>query len=134
MEAKTPSASLSLPCPSTVKLHSHAEFNTLFSQLTLSLISSSPPIPIAPLQPNFSSTTISLKPPKWLKPTSRNSPRAQSILKNLSVLERALIGAAGGGIAGAFTYVCLHPLGEYSLLAALTNSASRSCIGFSFTF
>lgn len=31
-------------------------------------------------------------------------------MKNLTVLERALIGAAGGGIAGAFTYVCLHPL------------------------
>lgn len=31
-------------------------------------------------------------------------------MKNLSVLERALVGAAGGGIAGAFTYVCLHPL------------------------
>ncbi|KAF2296571.1 hypothetical protein GH714_000279 [Hevea brasiliensis] len=31
-------------------------------------------------------------------------------MKNLSVLERALIGAGGGGIAGAFTYVCLHPL------------------------
>lgn len=32
------------------------------------------------------------------------------MFKNLSVLERALIGAGGGGIAGAFTYVCLHPL------------------------
>lgn len=31
-------------------------------------------------------------------------------MKNLSVAERALIGAGGGGIAGAFTYVCLHPL------------------------
>lgn len=31
-------------------------------------------------------------------------------MKNLTVFERALIGAGGGGIAGAFTYVCLHPL------------------------
>lgn len=31
-------------------------------------------------------------------------------MKNLSVFERALIGAGGGGIAGAFTYVCLLPL------------------------
>ncbi|KAJ9166783.1 hypothetical protein P3X46_021486 [Hevea brasiliensis] len=51
--------------------------------------------------PNFS---------KWLEPTSRNSPKVQSLMKNLSVLERALIGAGGGGIAGAFTYVGLHPL------------------------
>lgn len=28
----------------------------------------------------------------------------------LSVAEKALIGACAGGIAGAFTYVCLHPL------------------------
>ncbi|KAJ7974088.1 putative Mitochondrial carrier protein [Quillaja saponaria] len=48
--------------------------------------------------------------PNWVKPTSRNSPKIQTLMKNLSVLERALIGAAGGGIAGAFTYVCLHPL------------------------
>ncbi|XWS15243.1 hypothetical protein CRYUN_Cryun35bG0078000 [Craigia yunnanensis] len=31
-------------------------------------------------------------------------------MKNLSVFERALIGAGGGGIVGAFTYVCLYPL------------------------
>ncbi|XVF37134.1 hypothetical protein REPUB_Repub19eG0119600 [Reevesia pubescens] len=48
--------------------------------------------------------------PKWLKPTSRNGPKLQTLMKNLSVFERALIGAGGGGIAGAFTYVCLHPL------------------------
>ncbi|XP_017981531.1 PREDICTED: protein MITOFERRINLIKE 1, chloroplastic [Theobroma cacao] len=48
--------------------------------------------------------------PKWLKPTPRNSPKVQTLMKSLSVFERALIGAAGGGIAGAFTYVCLHPL------------------------
>ncbi|XP_010519383.1 PREDICTED: protein MITOFERRINLIKE 1, chloroplastic [Tarenaya hassleriana] len=47
---------------------------------------------------------------KWVKPASRDSPRIQTVMKNLSVFERALIGAGGGGIAGAFTYVCLHPL------------------------
>lgn len=46
----------------------------------------------------------------FLKPATRGSPKVQALFKNLSVLERALIGAAGGGIAGAFTYVCLHPL------------------------
>lgn len=31
-------------------------------------------------------------------------------MKSLSVFERALIGAGAGGLAGAFTYVCLLPL------------------------
>ncbi|KAE8673823.1 hypothetical protein F3Y22_tig00111772pilonHSYRG00311 [Hibiscus syriacus] len=31
-------------------------------------------------------------------------------MKNLSIFERALIDAGGGGIAGASTYVCLLPL------------------------
>ncbi|XP_034674257.1 protein MITOFERRINLIKE 1, chloroplastic [Vitis riparia] len=37
-------------------------------------------------------------------------PTTKSLIKSLSVFERALIGAGGGGIAGAFTYFCLHPL------------------------
>ncbi|KAL0723970.1 hypothetical protein Bca4012_038569 [Brassica carinata] len=47
---------------------------------------------------------------KWMKPASRSSPKIQTLMKHLSVFERALIGAGGGGIAGAFTYVCLLPL------------------------
>ncbi|KAL2894197.1 Protein MITOFERRINLIKE 1 chloroplastic [Bienertia sinuspersici] len=45
-------------------------------------------------------------------PTSQMSqkPSSNTILKNLSVLERAFIGACAGGSAGAFTYVCLYPL------------------------
>ncbi|CAK9185514.1 unnamed protein product [Ilex paraguariensis] len=68
----------------------------------------------------FSSTSISFEsqvknPEKtisqnWLKPATRDSPKVSALFKNLSVFERALIGAAAGGIAGAFTYVCLHPL------------------------
>uniref|UniRef100_A0A0D6QV68 Uncharacterized protein n=1 Tax=Araucaria cunninghamii TaxID=56994 RepID=A0A0D6QV68_ARACU len=34
----------------------------------------------------------------------------KSNAKALSVAEKALVGACAGGIAGAFTYVCLHPL------------------------
>ncbi|KAL8524439.1 hypothetical protein ACS0TY_014142 [Phlomoides rotata] len=64
--------------------------------------------------PKFSSTTISNQEhvPKssWLKPATRGSPAVHALFKNLSVLERALIGAGAGGVAGAFTYVCLHPL------------------------
>lgn len=46
----------------------------------------------------------------WLKPATRGSPTVHALFRNLSVLERAVIGAVAGGIAGAFTYVCLHPL------------------------
>ncbi|XLR57333.1 hypothetical protein S83_008005 [Arachis hypogaea] len=41
---------------------------------------------------------------------SAPTPKAQTLHKNLTLVERALIGTAGGGIAGVFTYVCLHPL------------------------
>ncbi|KAK4352551.1 hypothetical protein RND71_028069 [Anisodus tanguticus] len=65
----------------------------------------------------FSSTSLSIEPQiknptsnNFLKHTTKDSPKAQILLRNLSVVERALIGAGGGGIAGAFTYVCLHPL------------------------
>ncbi|KAJ4980717.1 hypothetical protein NE237_031554 [Protea cynaroides] len=40
----------------------------------------------------------------------KGSSKVQTLMRNLSVFEKALIGAAAGGIAGAFTYVCLHPL------------------------
>uniref|UniRef100_A0A1D1ZKC8 Protein MITOFERRINLIKE 1, chloroplastic n=1 Tax=Anthurium amnicola TaxID=1678845 RepID=A0A1D1ZKC8_9ARAE len=50
-------------------------------------------------------------PVRWLKPSTRaTGSRAKSLMRTLSVLERALIGAMAGGIAGAFTYVCLHPI------------------------
>ncbi|XP_030544054.1 protein MITOFERRINLIKE 1, chloroplastic [Rhodamnia argentea] len=115
------SASLGLPCPNPNRHQIPSEFTSLFTHFN-SLVA---PPPSRPLETavhsaagfNFSSTTLSLDNPnplanfsKWIKPTSRNSPKVQSLMKNLSVLERALIGAGGGGIAGAFTYVCLHPL------------------------
>ncbi|KAE9592540.1 hypothetical protein Lal_00028573 [Lupinus albus] len=54
----------------------------------------------------FASTSTSN--PTRFRPTL--TPKIQTLVKNLTLLERALIGAAGGGIAGAFTYVCLLPL------------------------
>ncbi|KAL4284235.1 hypothetical protein GQ457_16G021300 [Hibiscus cannabinus] len=66
------------------------------------------PLPFANLTESRNPKSLTF--PKWLKPTSRNSPKVQTLMKNLSVFERALIGAGGGGIAGAFTYVCLLPL------------------------
>ncbi|XP_027094666.1 protein MITOFERRINLIKE 1, chloroplastic-like [Coffea arabica] len=115
------------------------DFNTLFNNLNTTLLSTSTSSlrrltntpckaekikngqnfsPKRILQ--FSSTSISIQPeiknPEnptsriWLKPASRGSPQVYALFKNLSVLEKALMGAAGGGIAGAFTYVCLHPL------------------------
>lgn len=124
------SASLGLPCPDPTRHPVPPEFTSLFTHFT-SLVS--PPPPPSPGRPkaaarpaaaplNFSSTSLSLENPnpppnfsKWAKPPAaaaavRGPGGARSILKSLSVLERALIGAAGGGIAGAFTYVCLHPL------------------------
>lgn len=118
------SASLGLPTPDPNHHPLNTDFNSLFNHLTYNLISTQPNKRRPKLIKNdvvgFASTSLStttdthqstaLKPQKWLKSTSNNTFKAQTIMKNLSVLERALIGAAGGGIAGAFTYVCLHPL------------------------
>nr|GMD09135.1 protein MITOFERRINLIKE 1, chloroplastic [Ipomoea batatas]GME15009.1 protein MITOFERRINLIKE 1, chloroplastic [Ipomoea batatas]GME20714.1 protein MITOFERRINLIKE 1, chloroplastic [Ipomoea batatas]GME20715.1 protein MITOFERRINLIKE 1, chloroplastic [Ipomoea batatas] len=112
------SQSLSLLLP-----HFQSDFNSLFTNLNTLLL----PTPNRRRRRTnahlrFSSTSVSLQteiknpeipkptPQNWLKPASRASPTVQALFKNLSVLERALIGAAAGGIAGAFTYVCLHPL------------------------
>ncbi|XP_068662373.1 protein MITOFERRINLIKE 1, chloroplastic [Aristolochia californica] len=54
------------------------------------------------------SSTPSLQ--DWIKPAARGSLKVQNLMKNVSVLEKAMIGAMAGGIAGAFTYVCLLPL------------------------
>nr|GMD50177.1 protein MITOFERRINLIKE 1, chloroplastic [Ipomoea batatas] len=107
------SHSLSLLLP-----HFQSDFNSLFTNLNTLLL----PTPNRRRRRTnahlrFSSTSVSLQteipkpsPQNWVKPASRASPTVQALFKNLSVLERALIGAAAGGIAGAFTYVCLHPL------------------------
>lgn len=115
------SKSLSLLYPIPSDHNKIEDFNSLFCTLNSTLLSS----PTNPNQPisksnkflNFSSTSISLETPttnlgnpisqNWIKPSSKDVP---VVFKNLSVFERALIGAGGGGIAGAFTYVCLHPL------------------------
>ncbi|KAJ4951325.1 hypothetical protein NE237_028157 [Protea cynaroides] len=49
---------------------------------------------------------------KWLQlqTATKGSSKVQTLMRNLSVFEKALIGSAAGGIAGAFTYVCLLPL------------------------
>ncbi|OIT36639.1 PREDICTED: protein MITOFERRINLIKE 1, chloroplastic [Nicotiana attenuata] len=116
------SLSLLLQDPNDLK----TDFNSLFNNLNTSLLST----PITTLHHKntksrthffcpkfkFSSTSVSIeaqiKNPtsNFLKPANRDSPKVQVLFKNLSVVERALIGAASGGIAGAFTYVCLHPL------------------------
>ncbi|XP_065847470.1 protein MITOFERRINLIKE 1, chloroplastic [Euphorbia lathyris] len=117
-------ASLGLPSPHPLNQYNpeiQSDFANLFTHFSI-LSTQSPQIPIKnhnkPIIKSlpFASNSISSNPKtspnfsKWLKPTSKNSPKVQSLMKNLSVLERALIGAGGGGIAGAFTYVCLHPL------------------------
>ncbi|EPS72945.1 hypothetical protein M569_01807 [Genlisea aurea] len=91
-------------------------FNSLFIDLNAALVSNRNPNSFPrSSRVCFSSTTISDEVPRrkisgWLKPAVRGSPSVHSLLKNLSVVERAAIGGCAGGIAGAFTYVCLHPL------------------------
>ncbi|KAL3840106.1 hypothetical protein ACJIZ3_024697 [Penstemon smallii] len=130
MEMETPAATKSLILLSQKSHTPHTlnEFNSVFNNLSTLISTPSPnilnPNPRSRKIPNprlnFSSTTISIdnqikNPEKpvsqnWLKPATKGSPAVHALFKNLSVLERALIGAAAGGIAGAFTYVCLHPL------------------------
>ncbi|KAK2989249.1 hypothetical protein RJ640_031001 [Escallonia rubra] len=116
-------------------LHNLIDFNSAFTHLN-TLLSIRPTIPNhhqthkaeqaykPQLNPTtnlkFSSTTVTVHPQiqkpqqptsqNWLKPATRDTPIAHALFKTLSVFERALIGAGAGGIAGAFTYVCLHPL------------------------
>ncbi|CAI9301705.1 unnamed protein product [Lactuca saligna] len=99
--------------------NSITDFNSLFTHIN-TVILSSPSSRQPSTNLKFASTSISLetsqsqfdKPQSlnWLKPTTRGSPQSIALFKTLSVFERALIGAGAGGIAGAFTYVCLHPL------------------------
>jgi hypothetical protein len=86
------SSSLNLPSPNSNQLSTiFNDFNNLINNITLT--------------PPFAS--ISDSPQTRFKP---GPTKPQTLLKNLTVIERAFIGAAGGGIAGAFTYACLHPL------------------------
>ncbi|KAL7176221.1 hypothetical protein ACSBR2_029720 [Camellia fascicularis] len=126
--------SSSNPLPLHRHPHPIDDFNSLFNHLNILI--STPTSPNQPIRKNteqintthnnpstnlrFSSTSVSLEtqiqnPQKptsqnWLKPAVRGSPKVHALFKTLSVFERALIGACAGGIAGAFTYVCLHPL------------------------
>lgn len=90
----------------TISLNSTSNhhFKTLFGHLNSILISPKTPksaingVSFSP----FLSTSISME-LKLQKPTIKHT-------NNLSVFDRALIGACAGGSAGAFTYFCLHPL------------------------
>ncbi|XP_039124898.1 protein MITOFERRINLIKE 1, chloroplastic [Dioscorea cayenensis subsp. rotundata] len=77
------------------------DFSSLFSNLNTLLLSNPNPKPNPIRFPTFSSTSLRYAP----RSTSRGP-----ILKDLPSFERALIGAAAGAIAGAFTYVCLLPI------------------------
>ncbi|KAI3757513.1 hypothetical protein L6452_05053 [Arctium lappa] len=106
----------------SISPHSFPDFNSLFIHLNTQILSSSSSSSLHPsTNLKFASTSLSLETPQSqfnktpsnpnsLTSTARSSPKTISIFKTLSVFERALIGAGAGGIAGAFTYVCLHPL------------------------
>lgn len=60
---------------------------------------------------NFSTLPFASTSTATATATARSSaPKVRSLMKSLSVFERAVIGAGAGGLAGAFTYVCLLPL------------------------
>ncbi|XP_010247259.1 PREDICTED: protein MITOFERRINLIKE 1, chloroplastic [Nelumbo nucifera] len=139
MEARL-SASLGLPSPNPDYHRSLADFDSLFNHFNALISSSNlqgikPNQSLEKASNNskssgnfltFSSTSMSIetnltssfvphentKPrsQKWLNPATKGNTKIQALMKNLSVLERAVIGASAGGIAGALTYVCLHPL------------------------
>ncbi|XP_071732042.1 protein MITOFERRINLIKE 1, chloroplastic [Rutidosis leptorrhynchoides] len=112
------SKSLSLINSLSIHHHHHhslaADFNSLFTHLNTVILSSSSlssSCSSVQLQSNlkFASTSISSQ-LNLNKQNPSSSSTPISLFKTLSVFERALIGAGAGGIAGAFTYVCLHPL------------------------
>lgn len=120
MEARF-SESLGLPSPNLNHCHLTTDFNSLFTYFSDRTSAQLPTVRKKSLtksrkpSPPFASASVSDSNPgpgflKWMKPASRSSPKIQTLMKHLSVFERALIGAGGGGIAGAFTYVCLLPL------------------------
>ncbi|KAF7815884.1 protein MITOFERRINLIKE 1, chloroplastic [Senna tora] len=102
MEARI-SASLGLPSSNPCNIPTLTDFTGLLNHFNTQTA-----------DPKFASTSMATqtqmmpRSQKWPNGNLANSPKA--LMKNLAVFERALIGAAGGGIAGAFTYVCLHPL------------------------
>ncbi|KMT15982.1 hypothetical protein BVRB_3g051650 [Beta vulgaris subsp. vulgaris] len=119
METPTSSSSTSLlPSLQPLQLNStsHHHFNNLFSNLNSILITSKPRksaiFNLSSSSSSFLCTSMSMKLKLQTSSTSHISPKSTMITNktNLSVFERALIGACAGGSAGAFTYFCLHPL------------------------
>ncbi|VVA29084.1 PREDICTED: S-adenosylmethionine [Prunus dulcis] len=111
------SASLGLPSPNQDHHHHlHSQTSNDFLSLFTHFITPNSQSTLTPTQnhiPFFASTTSTTTSPapNWFSNSRPNTrPKTQILLKNLTVFERALIGAGGGGIAGAFTYFCLHPL------------------------
>lgn len=93
------------------------DFNSLFININTLLLCSRPKPYVntdrperKKLIPNFFSTSLSSRPQWFNLSSSASFPPSRSLHRSLSVLERALIGASAGGIAGAFTYVCLLPI------------------------
>ncbi|KAL1827259.1 hypothetical protein DCAR_0206409 [Daucus carota subsp. sativus] len=102
--------------------HTIQDFNSLFSHLNLTFLDQPISKSSRIFKPclKFCSTSISFETENtnldkslclnWLKSGNKDATVANSLFQNLSVFEKALIGAGGGGLAGAFTHVCLHPL------------------------
>ncbi|XP_015967324.1 protein MITOFERRINLIKE 1, chloroplastic [Arachis duranensis] len=105
MEARI-SSSLGLPSPNPNPHRHPTDFPSILNHFAATATNP----PFASTTATVTATYPTAHSPQWIRPTSKPAPKPQTLLKNLTVVDRALIGAAGGGIAGAFTYVCLHPL------------------------
>uniref|UniRef100_A0A6N2N871 Uncharacterized protein n=1 Tax=Salix viminalis TaxID=40686 RepID=A0A6N2N871_SALVM len=136
-------ASLGIPSPNSQNHHNPAiqtDFTGLFTQFSSLVLIGNPEKPTKnhikstlPFASNsLSSQNFAPKSPR-LQSASRNSPKVQSLMQNLSVFERAFIGAGGGGIAGAFTYTFQEKgiLGFYSgVSAVIVGSTASSAVYF----
>ncbi|KAK8959223.1 hypothetical protein KSP40_PGU020554 [Platanthera guangdongensis] len=95
------------------------DFTSHFIKLNTLLLSSHPKKPYTNSlrftrrrshDPNFFSTSLSSQPQLFSTRSWASSPQSHPLLRSISVLDRSLIGAGAGAIAGAFTYVCLLPI------------------------
>ncbi|KAK1383856.1 protein MITOFERRINLIKE 1, chloroplastic [Heracleum sosnowskyi] len=119
---KTPISKSFSPLYPSSNDHNIQDFDSFFSHLNSTFFNQpcskssrifKPRLGFSSTSTSFETENTILEKPvylNWLKPGHKDATVANSLFKNLSVFEKALIGAGGGGLAGAFTHVCLHPL------------------------
>lgn len=111
------SSSAGSPSSIALNLNDTDEFNIFFSNLNTLLLSATSKKHKAKIKikkPNnlvFSSATLSSSVMKSTERSTRaKDSEIRSVMKSMPVVDRSLIGAIAGGMAGAFTYFCLLPI------------------------